>query len=299
MDQHPEMNQHEGGKAEPGSGAGGVAGTGVGGADGVVAGGPRDGMVTGGSPHVFSDVEVDEMDTRGLRYAMDRLDELETELWTAEGAVDVRENDLQLFWRFVSQIRNVASVLGFSLFARLEQANGPLSWVLLEVARRQLGFASITAGQIQGVREKSDDEGHASTLTMLLRRELIAAPRSLTELVDLGAGPEVVPDMRPDTAFESMALECYAFTVQACASVSLSESEPYPRRRVEQAGYREILARVIEETAELLGERARAAGCGRVEAKAAIASDAVDVLLSTGLEPEMVFGPDEGLPGAA
>lgn len=268
-------------------------------------------------PAPITPEEFEELHSRGLAYAQTCLAAFEEGLYQLVSAAGVTEpprpadtadtadpaatevDGARVFWRYVDQTKNVAALLVRSIEQVVVYANEPLAWILLETAARQFGFAAGTVSQLRGVVGHTEDEVHAEALTMMLRKELVVEPRSIVEVVDLGAGPGAVPDMRPAAVYDSMALQSYAFAAAVCASIPTSACGPYPRRAIARMAYREILARIVDESAELLAAVASDLGFREVAVEAGRADDAVDALWHSGPDPEVMFRGGEGVVDAA
>lgn len=272
---------------------------------------------------------------RAMDRTLDRVESLSIGLvdWVSDidsdgsGRGQQASDRARLLGRMVDQLLTMSTLIELSLRQRREQGDVTTSWILLEQARQQLGWAARTAGTLGGTvpeaevitseperdaqftdAEFADDQfiddqftdeeppATAIVLEYLIHRDLIPRPEHASELMDMGSGVGVVPDPRPDTPLELVPLQMLSAAVMQCGSVI---SGAMPRHIVDRMTYGTYVATLLDEAGELLGEHAHATGQRQLGQLAEVVEDAAIMMWQSTPGPLEVFPPREGGPAAA
>lgn len=213
----------------------------------------------------------------------------------------------RLLGRMIDQLLTMSTLIELSLRQRRELGDPTTAWILLEQARQQLGWAALTAGALKGtvservgiVPEQDDDAelaleespAVATVLEFLIQRDLIPQPEYAGELLDMGVGLGVIPDPRPVTPLELVPLQMLSAAAMQRGSVV---SGARPRPVVDRMAYDTYVSTLLDEAADLLGERSCATGDRQLDQLAEIGRDAVITMRQLTSNPLEVFPPREG-----
>lgn len=227
-----------------------------------------------------------------LASAIPRLRALTDELerWLGEVEIDsggevFSADEEAALVRTVDQVSAATDLLALSADRTIERGCAATGWALLDLARVQLAHA---ANEVIGREEARARFGLPPFAVMwLLARDLAGGADVAGEVVDLGAGPGRVPDLRPVTALEMPPLQFLAATAMAEGEILRQEM---PGRVQERVAYREYLAVLVEVAVDLLVERAAAAADAAITDIARRYAPLADGVRRIGPGVEEVFG---------
>lgn len=263
-----------------------------------------DGAPEGGFPALIPMTEAVAGFHRGLDFARLELTAVEGELldWlhevdeTGAGRGRPASEESRCFARMVDQLTTMCTLLELSIGHKRDHGDTSIAWIMLEQARQQLAFASITAGAAEGPDREREIRHAVEGLTILLNRDLQPEPAHAGQVVDFGHGHDALPDLRPETPLDLIPVQVLANTAMRAGTVTAG---PMPPAHVERMAYGHYLATILEEAMELLGEQARRAEQSVLVRRAGLGVDAALVVWGLTPEPWEVLPPVEGGAGAA
>lgn len=148
-----------------------------------------------------------------------------------------------------------------------ENVDPGMAWMLLELARQQVGHAGNAVGRVgSGSRlsreEAAAEEDSMARLAWFLQRDRSPWPGDAELIVDFEGAEGGVPDFRPDTALELLPLQ---FLSNAAMTHCAGEVVQDPKRAMMQMAFGEYVWTILEEATELLEFGADLAGEQGVE----------------------------------